>query len=84
MLVLSVAKNLDELFEDCGLAAVTPLGKLSRIVEMTVHLFFVLVVGVLRTEHRRTYRAGKVLNVIFAIESGNIGAAQRATTFVTK
>lgn len=44
MLVLTVAENLDKLFEDGGLAAVAALGELSGVVKVTVHFALVLVV----------------------------------------
>jgi hypothetical protein len=44
VLILAVAENLNELLEDCSMAAMTPLGELGRVMEVTVDLSFVLVV----------------------------------------
>lgn len=61
-----------------------PLGKLGRIVEVTVHLVLMLVVRILRAKHCRAYGAGKVLNVVFSIQSRDVRATQGATTRVTE
>jgi hypothetical protein len=53
MLILAVAENLDKLFQDGGLTAVTALSELSGVVEVTVHLALMLVVRILSTEYRR-------------------------------
>lgn len=53
VLVLAIAEDLDKLFQNSGLTAVAALGELGRVVEVTVHLALVFVVGILSTEDRR-------------------------------
>lgn len=80
MLILPIAEDFDKLLQNRGMAAMAPLGKLGRIVEVAVHFVFVLVIGVLRTKHCRTHGAGKVFNMVLALQSGDIRATERATT----
>jgi hypothetical protein len=47
---------------------------------MAVYVALMFVVAVLGTKDSRAYRTGKMFNVIFAIESGDIGAAKGAPT----
>ena len=47
---------------------------------MAVYIAFMFVVAVLGTEDSRTHRAGEMFDVIFAIESGDIGATKGAST----
>lgn len=47
---------------------------------MAVYIALMFVVAVLGTEDSRTYRAGEMFNVIFAIKSSDIGAAKGAST----
>ena len=47
---------------------------------MAVYIALMFVVTVLGTEDSWAYRAGKMFDVIFAIESGDVGAAQGAST----
>ena len=54
MLILAIAENLNELLEDSGLAAVTSLSELGRVMIMAVNFSFVFVVAVLSTEYCRT------------------------------
>jgi hypothetical protein len=68
MLVLSISEDLDKLFQNRCLTAITPLSELGRVVVVTVDAPLVLVVAVRGAEHRRAYGAGEVLNVVFAIE----------------
>jgi hypothetical protein len=44
MLVLAIAEDFDELLENRGMTAVTPLSKLCGIVVMTVYIALVLIV----------------------------------------
>jgi hypothetical protein len=67
MLVLAIPKDLDELFQNRCLTAVTPLGEFGRVVVVTVDASLVLVVAVRGAENSRAYGAGKVLNVVFAV-----------------
>ena len=75
VLILPIAKDFHKLFEDCCSAAVAPLGILCRIVVMTVHLSFMLVVAVLCAEDSRTDGAGEMLYMVLSIKRGNVGAA---------
>ena len=44
MLILTIAIDLDELFENGGLASCTPGGVIDRVVIVAVHLVIVLIV----------------------------------------
>lgn len=44
MLILAIAEDFHELFQNGGMTAVASLSKLSRIMVMTVHFVFVLVI----------------------------------------
>ena len=84
MLVLSVAENLDKLFENGGMTAVTPLGELGRVVVVAVDVAIVLVVAVLRAKDGRAEGTGEVLDVVLAVERGYVGASEGATTLKAK
>ena len=53
MLILAVAKDLDELFEDGSLATVAALGELGRVVVVTIHIAIMLVIAVLSPKDSR-------------------------------
>lgn len=76
VLVLPVAEYLDELLEDGCLAAITPLSELGRVVVVTEHVALVLVIAVRGAEDGRTHGASEMLNVIFSIQGGDVGAPQ--------
>lgn len=84
MLVLTIAEDLNELLEDGRVAAMAPLGKLSRVMEVTVDFALVLIIRILSTEYCRTYRAREVFDVIFAVQRRNVGATKSATTLVAE
>ena len=84
VLVLAVAEYLNELLQDCRLTTVTALRELSRIVVMTVDLAIVFVVTVLSPEHRWTERTSKVVYVILALQSGDVGPSQSSPTLMTE
>lgn len=84
MLVLTIAKDLDELLQDGGLAAIALLRKPGRIMVVTIHASFVFVIAILRAEDCWTDRASKVLNVVLALQCCDVGAAKRATTSEAK
>jgi hypothetical protein len=67
MLIMAIAEDLDELFEDCGVTAITSLCKLSRVVIMTIDIALVLIVRVLSPEHGRADKAGEVFDMVLAI-----------------
>lgn len=52
--------------------------------EVTVDFAFMFIVGILCTKDRGTDRTSKMLNVILAVESGNIRAAQGPAAFVAE
>lgn len=79
MLVLTIAEDFDKLFENGCLTAIAALGELCGIVIMAVYVAFVFVVTVLGAEDSRTHGAGKMLDVVFAIQGGNVRAAQSAS-----
>lgn len=62
-----VSINLHKLLQDRAVTACTLGRKTSGVVEMTVHIAVVLVIGVLRSEECRTYRACEVLNMEFLV-----------------
>ena len=68
MLILAIAEDFNELFQNRCLTAVAPLSELGGVVVVTVDASLVLVVAVGCAEHCGTYGAGKVLNVVFAVE----------------
>lgn len=65
------------------MAAMAPLGKLGRVMEMTVHLALVFVVRVLGAENGGTYGTGEMLDMVLAIQGSDVGAAQGAAALVT-
>ena len=67
MLILTIAKDLNELFQDGGVTAIASLGEFGGVVVVAVYIALVLVVAVLCAEHCRTDRAGKVLDVVFPV-----------------
>ena len=67
MLILSVPKYFDELLQYCGLAPITPLRELCRIVIVAIYLALMFVVAVLSAEYCRTDRAGEMFDVVFTI-----------------
>ena len=68
VLVLAVTEDLDELFEDGGLAAVAPLGELGRVMVVAVDAAIVFVVAVLGAEDGGAEGTGEVVDVVLAIE----------------
>jgi hypothetical protein len=76
VLVLAVAKDLDELFENGGLTPTAALGELGGVVVVAVNVAIVLVIAILGAEDGRTQGAGKVVNVILALEGRDVGPPQ--------
>lgn len=76
-----VAIDLDKLLENGSLTSGAFDGELCRVVIMTIHVTVVFIVRVVLSKDRRTYRASKVFNVIFAIQSGNVRATQCSAAF---
>lgn len=83
VLVLAVAKDFNKLLENGRLAAITFLCKLGRVVIVAVDLTIVFIVAILRAKDGRAHGTRKVIDVIFVVESGNIGAAQGPVTLMT-
>lgn len=84
MLVLAVPKDLDKLLQNGCLAAITPLGKLGRIMVVAVYLAIVFVVAVRRAKDCWAHRAGKVVDMIFAVESGDVGSTKSLAALVAE
>jgi hypothetical protein len=58
-----VPVDFHKLLQDCAVTASTFGRKASRVVEMTIDIPIVLVIRVLGSEERRTYRARKVFHM---------------------
>lgn len=83
VLVLAVAEDFDKLLQYGRLAAAAALGKLGGVVVMAVHLPVMLVVAVLGSEDGRTERAGKVVDVVFSVEGGDVRPSKGPAALVT-
>lgn len=68
MLVLSVAEDLDELLQNSSLTTIAALRKLCGVVVVAIDFAVVFVVAVLSAEDCWANRAGKVLDMVFALE----------------
>lgn len=68
MLILSISEDLDKLLKNCRLTSVALLSELGGVMIMAVDLSIVLIVAVLSTEHGRTERTGKMVDVILSLE----------------
>lgn len=84
MLVLAIAENLDKLFEDGGLAAITSLCELGGVVIVTVDHTIMLIVAILCSERRWAHRASEMFDVIFAFECCDVGSSQSSTAIEAK
>ena len=82
MLVLSISEDFDKLFQDGSVTTMTPLCELGRIMVMTVYFAFMFVVTVLRSEYCRADRAGKMFDMVFAIQGRDIGTPEGTTALV--
>ncbi len=72
MLILTVPEDLHELLQDGCLASIASLREMRRVVIVTVHLSLMLIVAVLGTEDCGTDGTGKVLDVVFSVESSDV------------
>lgn len=72
MLILAIAKDFDKLFENCCLTAIAALSEFSRVVVVAVYISLMFVVAVLSTKDGRAYGAGKMFNMVFAVERGDV------------
>lgn len=84
MLVLAIPEYFHKLLKDCCLASIASLRELRRVVIVTVYLPFMLVVAILRTEDCWAHRTGKMLDVVFPIQSRNVGTAKSTPTVKTQ
>lgn len=84
MLVLAISVYLDELLENGRLTAVTPLCEAGGIMVMTVHLTIVFVVAIGSAKNGWTDRTGEMVDVVFAIEGGDVGSTQGLSALVAK
>jgi len=75
MLIDTIPENLHKLLQDSCLATIALLRKPRTVMVMTVHAPLVLVVAVLRPEDGGTDAAGEVLDVVFAVQGGDVGAS---------
>jgi len=75
MLVDTVAEDFHELLQDGGLTSIALLRELGRVVVMAVHVALVLVVRILRAENGWANAACEMLDVILAIQGGDVRAS---------
>lgn len=80
MLIDAIPENLHKLLKNGGLAAIAFLRKLCRVVVVTVDRSFVLIIRVLCAEDGRADATGEVLDVILAVQGGDVGTSQRSST----
>lgn len=83
MLVLAISEDLDELLQDCRLAAAAALSELRGVVVVAVDLAIMLIITILSPEHCWTKRAGEMVDMILVIESGDVGPAESSAALVT-
>lgn len=84
MLILTVAEDFDKLFEDSCLTAIASLSEFGRVMVVAVYVSFVFIVAVLCTKDSRAYRAGKMLDMVFAVERGDVRSTEGASTCMTE
>jgi hypothetical protein len=84
MLVLTISKDLDELLQDGGLAAIASLCKLRRIVIMAINFSIVFVIAVLGTKDSGTDGASEMLDMIFAVQRRDVRTPKRTPTLETE
>jgi len=83
VLILPIAVYFHKLLENCCLAAIAALRKLCRIMVVAVNVTVVLIIAVLRTKYCGTQGAGKMVDVVFAVQSCDVGTAQSSAALVT-
>lgn len=84
VLVLAVAIYLDELLEDGSLATIAALSEAGGVVVVAVDVGIMLVIAVLGAENSIAHGTRKVIDVVFSIQSSNVGASQGASTLVAE
>ena len=75
MLVLAIPVDLDKLLEDSRLTPITALRKACRVMIVAVNIPTMFVVAVLGAESSGTDGACEVIDMIFALYGGDIGAS---------
>jgi hypothetical protein len=83
VLVLTVSEDLDKLLKDGRLAAIALLGKLRRVVVVTINIAVVLVVAIRGAKDCRAQRARKMVDVVLSVQRGDVRAAQGAAALKT-
>jgi hypothetical protein len=76
MFILIIAINLDELLENSRLTSCAPNGKPSRVVKVAKDSLIMFIVAVLWSKDSWTDGAGKVLDVKFLAQCGNVATPQ--------
>jgi hypothetical protein len=82
VLVLAVSEDFDKLLENRGLTPIAALSKPRRVMVMAINVSFVFIVAILGTEHGRANRTGEVLDMIFALQSCDVGSPKSAAASV--
>lgn len=78
MLIRAIAEDLHKLLQNGRLAAVALLREAGGVVVVAVDAALVFVVAVLRAEDGGADAAREVLDVVLAVQGGDVGAPQRA------
>ena len=84
MLILAIAENLDELFQNRCLTAIASLGKFGGVVIVAVNTALVLVIAVRCAEDGRTDGTREMLDVVFSIQCGDVGSSKGLTAIETQ
>lgn len=72
VLVLSIAEDLNKLFQDGGMATITLLCKLCRIMVVTIYIPFMFIIGILCSKNRGTDRTSKMFDVVLPVKRSDI------------
>ena len=75
MLVLTVPKDLHKLLQNGHLASVAALCELCRVVVVAINVAVMLIIAVLRSKYCVAQRAGKVVDMVFSVEGGDVRAS---------
>ena len=84
MLILAIPENLNKLLEYGGLAAITSLSELGRVMIVAVDFSFVFVVAVLSAKYCRAQRASEMVDMILPVKSCDIGPAKGTATLMAE
>jgi hypothetical protein len=80
MLCRTIPRDFDELFENRAFTPMTSNGELRAIVEMTVYIPLVFIVGILGSKHGVAKRTSKVFDMVLFIEGSDVRSAERRST----